>query len=147
MPNTKKTFRALTGIIAAAGLVTGVFGAGSASANTQGIQATGSSVTGTDQGGLLPKGARAHVEVGPNPTLNRGEEVTITGNCGGGTGLKAVYGGSPEHSILENPRILKADPHGFVAKATLAPNVGNGVGPILVDCGGEAGVTLLVTHV
>jgi hypothetical protein len=25
--------------------------------------------------------------------------------------------------------------------------IGNGVGPVFVDCGGEAGVTLLVTHV
>jgi hypothetical protein len=34
-----------------------------------------------------------------------------------------------------------------VAKATLARGLGNGVGPVFVDCGGEAGVTLLVTHV
>jgi hypothetical protein len=104
-------------------------------------------MTSTDQGGLPPKGARAHVEVSPNPTAKRGEELTITGDCGGGTGLKAVYGGLTDHSILENVRILQAGPDRFVAKATLARFVGNGVGPILVDCGGEAGVTLLVTHV
>ncbi|SEN42160.1 hypothetical protein [Nonomuraea pusilla] len=49
--------------------------------------------------------------------------------------------------VLVNVRIIDDNPKRFVAKATLAPEVGNGVGPVLVDCGGEAGVTLLVTHV
>lgn len=94
-----------------------------------------------------PKGARAVVHVSPNPTTQRGQEVTITGNCGGGTGLKSVLGGFPDKPALVNIRILKDDPDGFVAKANLAPHIGNGVGPVFVDCGGEAGVTLLVTHV
>ncbi|MET8847424.1 hypothetical protein [Amycolatopsis sp. NPDC004625] len=94
-----------------------------------------------------PKGARATVQVSPNPTTHRGQEVTITGNCGGGTGLKSVLGGFPEHPVLENIRILETGPDRFVAKANLAAHIGNGVGPVFVDCGGEAGVTLLVTHV
>jgi hypothetical protein len=94
-----------------------------------------------------PKGARAVVNVSPNPTVSRGQAVTITGDCGGGTGLKAVIGGFPGREILENVRILKAGPGAFMATATVSSQVGNGVGPVLVDCGGEAGVTLLVTHV
>ncbi|MGW5155401.1 hypothetical protein ACWEPN_07960 [Nonomuraea wenchangensis] len=95
-----------------------------------------------------PKGARAVVQVSPNPTTRRGQEVTITGHCGGGKGLKAVLAGlDRKHPVLRDVRIVEDDPKGFVAKATLAPTIGNGVGPVLVDCGGEAGVTLLVTHV
>ena len=95
-----------------------------------------------------PKGARAVVQVSPNPTAKRGQEVTITGHCGGGSGLKAVFAGlDRKRPILEDIRIVKDDPKGFVAKATLRETVGNGVGPVFVDCGGEAGVTLLVTHV
>jgi hypothetical protein len=95
-----------------------------------------------------PKGARAVVQVSPNPTTERGQEVTITGHCGGGKGLKAVLAGiDRERPVLQNIRIIKDDPKGFVAKATLRPTIGNGVGPVFVDCGGEAGVTLLVTHV
>lgn len=52
-----------------------------------------------------------------------------------------------EHPALENIRIVDAGPEHFVAKATVAQHIGNGVGPVFVDCGGEAGVTLLVTHV
>jgi hypothetical protein len=92
-----------------------------------------------------PKGARAVVEVTPNPA-KRGEEVTITGDCGGGTGLKNVVGGSPEHQVLRDVRIVDAGPGRFEAKATLSETVGYGVGPVMVDCGGEAGVTLLVTR-
>jgi hypothetical protein len=73
--------------------------------------------------------------------------VTITGTCGGGTGLKSVLGGFPDRPALENIRILKSGPDEFEAKATLSEHIGNGVGPVFVDCGGEAGVTLLVTHV
>ncbi|SEH01130.1 hypothetical protein SAMN05444920_11960 [Nonomuraea solani] len=93
-----------------------------------------------------PKGARAVVQVSPNPTTKRGEEITITGHCGGGKRLKAVLGGVRKE-ILRDVRIIDDNPKAFVAKATLDPKVGNGVGPILVDCDGEAGVTLLVTHV
>jgi hypothetical protein len=101
----------------------------------------------TEEHDTPPKGARATVRVSPNPTTERGQEVTITGDCGGGTGLKSVLGGFPDKPVLVNIRILKDDPDGFVAKANLAPDIGNGVGPVFVDCGGEAGVTLLVTHV
>ncbi len=74
--------------------------------------------------------------------------MTITGHCGGGKGLKAVLAGvDRKHPVLRDIRIVKDDAKGFVAKATLAPEIGNGVGPVFVDCGGEAGVTLLVTHV
>ncbi|MCI2418682.1 hypothetical protein MOQ72_14675 [Saccharopolyspora sp. K220] len=38
------------------------------------------------------------------------------------------------------------NPNGFVAKARLSETVGAGVGPVFVDCGREAGVTLLVTR-
>jgi hypothetical protein len=58
-----------------------------------------------------------------------------------------VLGGFPDNPALVNIRIVKAGPEHFVAKANLAPTIGNGVGPVFVDCGGEAGVTLLVTHV
>ncbi|MEQ0564053.1 hypothetical protein ABJI51_33650 [Amycolatopsis sp. NEAU-NG30] len=102
---------------------------------------------GTASAGLPPKGARATVQVSPNPTTYRGQEVTITGNCGGGTGLKSVLGGFPDHPALENIRILRSGPDHFLAKANVAQHIGNGVGPVFVDCGGEAGVTLLVTHV
>lgn len=95
-----------------------------------------------------PNGARAVVQVSPNPTTKRGQEVTITGRCGGGKGLKAVLAGlDREHPVLQNIRMIDDNPKGFVAKATLAREIGNGVGPVFVDCGGEAGVTLLVTHV
>lgn len=94
-----------------------------------------------------PKGARATVEVTPNPTAQRGQEVTISGNCGGGTGLKAVVGGLLANPSLVDVRIVDPGPDHYLAKAKLAQNIGNGVGPVLVDCGGEAGVTLLVTHV
>ncbi len=95
-----------------------------------------------------PKGARAVVQVSPNPTTRRGQEVTITGHCGGGKGLKAVLAGvDRKNPVLKDIRIIDDNPKGFVAKATLSPKVGNGVGPVFVDCGGEAGVTLLVTHV
>ncbi|MEV6149985.1 hypothetical protein AB0L53_06550 [Nonomuraea sp. NPDC052129] len=95
-----------------------------------------------------PKGARAVLQVSPNPTTKRSQEVTITGNCGGGKELKAVLAGiNREHPLLQNIRIIDDNPQGFVVKATLAPTIGNGVGPVFVDCGDEAGVTLLVTHV
>ncbi|MGC7094676.1 hypothetical protein ACPZ19_08435 [Amycolatopsis lurida] len=94
-----------------------------------------------------PKGARAVVKVTPNPTTERGQEVTITGNCGGGEKLRAVHSGFNGKPVLEHIRILSEDPNGFEAKATVSQTVGNGVGPVFVDCGGEAGVTLLVTHV
>ncbi|WP_207954471.1 hypothetical protein [Saccharopolyspora elongata] len=93
-----------------------------------------------------PKGARATVQVDPNPVW-RGQEVTITGDCGGGTGLKAVLSGFSETKpVLEDVRIIDPNPAGFLAKARLSDTVGNGVGPVFVDCGGEAGVTLIVTH-
>lgn len=139
---TTRTRRALLALSAAAGLVTAIAGAAGASA------APGTTTTeGTMTHDQAPKGARATVRVSPNPTAHRGEELTITGNCGGGTGLKSVLGGFPDRPVLENIRILETGPDHFVAKATLAAHVGNGVGPVFVDCGGEAGVTLLVTHV
>lgn len=121
--------------------------AASAAALAAGV--AGFSAVGTasaDSGPTPPKGARATVQVSPNPVVKRGQEVTITGNCGGGSNLRAVVGGSPENNILENLRILDDDPNGFLAKATVAERVGAGVGPVLVDCGDEAGVVLLVTR-
>jgi hypothetical protein len=131
-------------IIAIAGLVltAGSLGPASAQAGTAG-ESTAAVVAPKP-----PKGARAVVQVSPNPTTKRGQEVTITGHCGGGKGLKAVFGGiDREHPVFQNIRIIDDNPKGFVAKATLSPKIGNGVGPVFVDCGGEAGVTLLVTHV
>ncbi|UBU10253.1 hypothetical protein [Nonomuraea gerenzanensis] len=128
--------------IAALGLTAGLIGSAGAQAGA---------VTDTSAPASAPKppkGARAVVQVSPNPTAERGQEVTITGHCGGGKGLKAVIAGiDRERPVLENLRIVKDDPKGFVAKGTLSPRIGNGVGPVFVDCGGEAGVTLLVTHV
>ncbi|OAP22555.1 MULTISPECIES: hypothetical protein [Amycolatopsis] len=92
-----------------------------------------------------PEGARATVKVDPNPAAPGGE-VTITGDCGGGTGLKKVIGGYPGHEILKDLKIVDANPEAFKATAKLTTKIGDGVGPVLVDCGGEAGVTLLVTH-
>ncbi|MCR6481968.1 hypothetical protein M8542_03990 [Amycolatopsis sp. OK19-0408] len=141
---SSKSTRAVLGLALAAGLVT---------AASIGIAGGASAEPGTTEGTMTanhqepPKGARATVQVSPNPTSRRGQEVTITGNCGGGTGLKSVLGGFPEHPALENIRIVDAGPDHFVAKATVAQHIGNGVGPVFVDCGGEAGVTLLVTHV
>ncbi|MCG3753311.1 MULTISPECIES: hypothetical protein [Amycolatopsis] len=92
-----------------------------------------------------PEGARATVKVDPNPAAPGGE-VTITGNCGGGKGLKKVIGGYPGHQILKDLKIVDPNPDAFKATAKLTTKIGNGVGPVMVDCDGEAGVTLLVTH-
>jgi hypothetical protein len=133
--------RVLT-VVAGLSLTAGLLGSAGAQAGTAGT------VTAATAAPKPPKGARAVVRVSPNPTTRRGQEVTITGHCGGGEGLKAVLAGlDRKHPVLRNIRIVEDDPKGFVAKATLAPNIGNGVGPVFVDCGGEAGVTLLVTHV
>lgn len=140
-----KSTRTVIGLATAAGLVTAVSigPAGGASAASKTSEGT---MTNADHQ-QPPQGARATVQVSPNPTSERGQEVTITGSCGGGTGLKSVLGGFPEHPALENIRIIDAGPDHFVAKATVSQHIGNGVGPVFVDCGGEAGVTLLVTHV
>jgi hypothetical protein len=127
--------RVITGLAAAAGLV------------AAGTISIANASTAEEHVTTPPKGARAVVHVSPNPTTERGQEVTITGHCGGGTGLKSVLGGFPDKPALVNIRIIKDDAEGFLAKANLAPGIGNGVGPVFVDCGGEAGVTLLVTHV
>lgn len=134
---TNRTIAVLVAV-GAATVAAGAIGITAASA------APGVTTTQTDQ---PPQGARATVHVTPNPTTQRGQEVTITGNCGGGTGLKQVVGGLLAHPSLVDIRIIDPGPDHYVAKARLAQNIGNGVGPVLVDCGGEAGVTLLVTHV
>ncbi|WP_051166245.1 hypothetical protein [Amycolatopsis orientalis] len=92
-----------------------------------------------------PEGARAVVKVDPNPAAPGGD-VTITGNCGGGKGLKKVIGGYPGHQVLKDVKIVDANPEAFKATAKLTTKIGDGVGPVMVDCDGEAGVTLLVTH-
>ncbi|MER7364043.1 hypothetical protein [Nonomuraea wenchangensis] len=136
----KTVMTAIAGLSLTAGLLASAGGPAGAQAGTAGPAATAAPKP--------PKGARAVVRVSPNPTTRRGQEVTITGHCGGGEGLKAVLAGlDRKHPVLRNVRIIQDDPKGFVAKATLAPGIGNGVGPVFVDCGGEAGVTLLVTHV
>ncbi|WP_431900577.1 hypothetical protein [Nonomuraea sp. bgisy101] len=132
--------------IAGLSLTAGLLGSTGAPAGAQ--AGTAGEATAAMAAPKPPKGARAVVQVSPNPTTKRRQEVTITGHCGGGKGLKAVLAGlDREHPVLENIRIIEDNPQGFVAKATLAPTIGNGVGPVFVDCGGEAGVTLLVTHV
>lgn len=139
---SKRVITAIAGLSLTAAVLGSVGAQAGAQADTTG------KITAAMAAPKPPKGARAVVQVSPNPTTKRGQEVTITGNCGGGEGLKAVLAGiDREHQVLQNIRIIKDDPKGFVAKATLAPKIGNGVGPVLVDCGGEAGVTLLVTHV
>ncbi|MET9267511.1 hypothetical protein [Amycolatopsis sp. NPDC004079] len=92
-----------------------------------------------------PEGARAIVKIDPNPAAPGGD-ITLTGNCGGGKGLKKVIGGFPGHQILKDIKIVDANPDAFKATAKVTTKVGNGVGPVMVDCDGEAGVTLLVTH-
>ncbi|MFB4283761.1 hypothetical protein ACBJ59_51280 [Nonomuraea sp. MTCD27] len=130
----KRTITVLAGLSLTAGLLS--LGAGARAADTSAAAPK------------PPKGARAVVQVSPNPTTERGQEVTITGHCGGGKGLRAVLAGlDRKRPVLENVRIIEDGPKKFVAKATLSATVGNGVGPVLVDCGGEAGVTLLVTRV
>jgi hypothetical protein len=134
MWNNRKSVIAMACGLAAIGLL--VIGNGTAAA------------TGDTGGGHRPPdGARAVVDVTPNPTTERGQQVVITGSCGGGSGLRQVIGGFPERPTLVDVEILDPGPDRFVARARLADFVGNGVGPVLVDCGGQAGVTLLVTHV
>ncbi|MGW4471099.1 hypothetical protein ACWENQ_15635 [Nonomuraea sp. NPDC004354] len=140
---SKRVMAAIAGLSLTAGLL----GLAGAPAGAQ-VGTASEAVTAAMAVPKPPKGARAVVQVSPNPTTKRGQEVTITGHCGGGKGLKAVLAGlDREHPVLQNIRIVEDNPKGFVAKATLAPKIGSGVGPVFVDCGGEAGVTLLVTHV
>ncbi|NUW43926.1 hypothetical protein [Nonomuraea rhodomycinica] len=141
---TRTSIAAVTGLLLTAGLLGS--GTVTASAADRAAQAPASAAA-TVAAPKPPKGARAVVQVSPNPTTRRGQEITITGDCGGGEKLKAVIGGLTQRPILTNIRIIDDNPKGFVAKATLSREIGNGVGPIMVDCGGEAGVTLLVTHV
>ncbi|MFI7639329.1 hypothetical protein [Nonomuraea sp. NPDC049400] len=136
----KRLITAIAGVSLAAGMLG--LGAGGASASDQ----AGTTAVAT-AAPKPPKGARAVVQVGPNPTTERGQEVTITGNCGGGEKLKAVFAGVTGKPVLKDIRIIDDNPKGFVAKARLDSRIGNGVGPVFVDCGGEMGVTLLVTHV
>src|SRR3954452_22061357 len=119
-----------------------------ACAAADGFLLTGTaSADGPDEPNPPPDGARAVVTVTPNPTAQRGQWVVITGRCGGGTGLREVIGGFPEHPLLTDIEIVDPGPDAFMARARLADTVGNGVGPVFVDCGGQVGVTLLVTHV
>jgi hypothetical protein len=139
---SKRVITAIAGL----SLMAGLLGLAGAPAGAQ--VSTAGETTAAMAAPKPPKGARAVVQVSPNPTTKRGQEVTITGHCGGGKGLEAVLAGlDRKHPVLENIRIIEDDPKGFVAKATLAPTIGNGVGPVFVACGGEAGVSLLVTHV
>lgn len=137
-------------VLLGASLTAGVLGLGAGGAFA-GDKAGATGATGTTAAEAAvprpPKGARAVVQVSPNPTAKRGEEVTITGHCGGGRKLNAVLSGFGGRPVLKNVRIIDDNPDGFVAKATLSREIGNGVGPVFVDCGGEAGVILLVTHV
>jgi hypothetical protein len=134
MWNSRKSITAAACGLAAVGLL--VIGNGPAAATDR---------TGGEQ--PPPDGARATVAVAPNPTTERGQQVVITGSCGGGSGLREVIGGFPENPTLVDVEIVDPGPDRFVASARLAEFVGNGVGPVFVDCGGQAGVTLLVTHV
>lgn len=102
--------------------------------------------TASASGDQPPEGARATVHVSPNPATARGQEVSITGDCGGGTGLKSVLGGLPDHPALVDIRVVDPNPAHYRATARVSDGIGSGVGPVLVDCGGEAGVTLLVTR-
>ncbi|HUR05362.1 MAG TPA: hypothetical protein VM347_22660 [Nonomuraea sp.] len=139
---TKRMITAIVGV----GVTVGMLGLGGVSASASDQAGTTGASIGATAAPKPPKGARAVVQVSPNPTTKRGQEVTITGNCGGGKKLQAVVAGMGGRAVLRNIRILEDNPKGFVAKATLDSKIGNGVGPIFVDCGGEAGVTLLVTH-
>ncbi|MER5424836.1 hypothetical protein [Streptosporangium roseum] len=134
-------------VILGASLTAGVLGLGAGGAFAGDKAGTTGSITTEVAAPRPPKGARAVVQVSPNPTAKRGEEVTITGHCGGGRKLNAVLSGFSGRPVLKNIRIIDDNPDGFVAKATLSREIGNGVGPVFVDCGSEAGVTLLVTHV
>ncbi|MFD8528470.1 hypothetical protein ACFV0L_13755 [Streptosporangium canum] len=146
---SKKMIAVLLGASLTAGVLG--LGAGGAFAGDKAGATGATGTTGTTAAEAAaprpPKGARAVVQVSPNPTAKRGEEVTITGHCGGGRKLNAVLSGFGGRPVLKNVRIIDDNPDGFVAKATLSREIGNGVGPVFVDCGGEAGVILLVTHV
>ncbi|MET8333129.1 hypothetical protein [Streptosporangium canum] len=142
----KKTIAVLLGASLTAGML-GLGAGGAFAGDKAGVTGTTGTTTAEAAAPRPPKGARAVVQVSPNPTARRGEEVTITGHCGGGEKLNAVLSGFGGRPVLKNIRILDDNPDGFVAKAILSREIGNGVGPVFVDCGGEAGVTLLVTHV
>ncbi|GAA3579940.1 hypothetical protein GCM10022222_75920 [Amycolatopsis ultiminotia] len=133
-------------VIGAAGVAAvaaiGAGGIAAASTAPAPLQKAGNIVQTQDQ--QPPKGTRATVQVSPNPAY-RGDEVTITGNCAGGTGLKRVAS-LPNVPALVDIKIVDPGPEKFVAKARVSDKIGNGVGPVMVDCGGEAGVTLLITH-
>ncbi|NUW32324.1 hypothetical protein HTZ77_12895 [Nonomuraea sp. SMC257] len=145
--------RASIATVAGLILTAGLLGQGAAGASAADRTGPAAATTGpadaaaTTAAPKPPKGARAVVQVSPNPTTRRGQEITITGNCGGGQKLKEVIGGVIQRPTLTNIRIIDDNPEGFVAKATLARQIGYGVGPIMVSCGDEMGVTLLVTHV
>ncbi|MDI2027133.1 hypothetical protein QFW96_00865 [Saccharopolyspora sp. TS4A08] len=94
-----------------------------------------------------PRGARAVVQVTPNPVTEPNQEVTITGHCGGGTGLRAVFAGLTDNQVLEDITIVEAGPEEFEARGRLRHGIGHGAGPVVVDCGGELGTTILVTRV
>ncbi|MBV8933598.1 MAG: hypothetical protein JOZ47_10310 [Kutzneria sp.] len=91
--------------------------------------------------------AGARIQVTPNPVAP-GQEITITGSCGGGPRV-AYIGNAPGHPYpLDGAvRIVKDDPDGFVAKARVAANLGDGAGPVVVDCVTTRAETILVTHV
>ena len=135
MPDRKQR---ITGALAAGAVIVGAL----ANAGATGAFASEPARTAADP----PDGARAVVQVSPNPTAERGEEVTITGSGGGGERLRAVHSGFNGKPVLENVRIVNDDPAAFTAKGTVSREIGDGVGPVLVDCGGQAGVTLLITH-
>ncbi|MER6171175.1 hypothetical protein [Streptosporangium sp. NPDC001681] len=147
-------------VIVGASLTVGVFGLGAGGAfASDKVGATGKVVA--EAAPQPPKGVRAVVQISPNPA-KPGEELTITGHCGGGEKLKEVFDTSKLGEakpilkkeikpLLKNIRIIDDNPKGFTAKATLTTEIGNGVGPVFVECGGkgghEAGVTLLLTQV
>ncbi|MEV8632923.1 hypothetical protein AB0395_14825 [Streptosporangium sp. NPDC051023] len=138
----KRTIAAIAGM----GLIVGTLALGGSGALASDRDDTPGEVTAATATPQPPQGARAVVQLSPNPA-KAGQEVTITGNCGGGKKLSAVASGYGSVTALENVQILNDDPNGFVAKGTVSSEIGGGVGPVFVDCDGEAGVALLVTHV
>lgn len=87
------------------------------------------------------------IRVTPNPATP-GQEVTITGHCGPGGKIEYI-GNRPgqTYPFDRGVRIVDENPNGFVAVGQIAENLGNGAGPVVVDCGARTAETLLVTHV
>lgn len=103
----------------------------------------GSLVTGTASASVdNPAQGTPTIDVVPNPA-HPGDEVTITGQCGGAGEVKSIFtpNGKPFAGAAQ---IVNPNPNGFVARAKIDERIGSGAGPVYVDCGSDYGETMLV---